>query len=399
MMRQASLKAYRTRLLLFTIIRTFINTGFRMVYPFMPVFARALGVELQAMALAVTARSALGIVGPLIGSAGDRIGRKSAMLLGIALFMGGMALVISWPAYPGFILALMLGAGGKILFDPAMQAYLGDHIDYHLRGRSIAITEFGWSGAALVGLPIMGWVISRAGWIAPFPILALSALVLLLILWRTLPGEDKARRERVPLVEAAREISRSSTAMAALSVMLLTSVGNEVVTVVFGAWLEGNFALRVAALGAASAVIGLAELSGEGLVAGFADRLGKRRAISLGLCLILLTSVGLPMLSRSLAGALVGIFLFFITYEFTFVCLISMMTELVPSSRATLMAANLSAAAAGRALGASLGPVLFTIGMASNALLSAGLTALSLIIILSRLENKVESETELSPHE
>ena len=51
---------------------------------------------------------------------------------------------------------------------------------------------------------------------------------------------------------------------------------------IFGVWLEDSFDLQIAALGAASAVIGLSELGGEGLVAAFVDRLGKPRAIGLG---------------------------------------------------------------------------------------------------------------------
>jgi predicted MFS family arabinose efflux permease len=51
----------------------------------------------------------------------------------------------------------------------------------------------------------------------------------------------------------------------------------------FGVWLEDSFGLQIAALAGASAVIGLSELSGEGLVALLTDRIGKPRALVLGL--------------------------------------------------------------------------------------------------------------------
>jgi len=77
-----------SELVLFPLIRGVINTGFRIIYPFLPTIARALGVSIESVALAVTARSLIGVSGPLIGSAGDILGRRRAMLLGLLLFAG-----------------------------------------------------------------------------------------------------------------------------------------------------------------------------------------------------------------------------------------------------------------------------------------------------------------------
>jgi len=48
-------------LLVLTSARTVVNSGYRMVYPFLPVIARGLGVELSDLALAITARSSSAI--------------------------------------------------------------------------------------------------------------------------------------------------------------------------------------------------------------------------------------------------------------------------------------------------------------------------------------------------
>ena len=118
----------------------------------------------------------------------------------------------------------------------------------------------------------------------------------------------------------------------------MISSSNEVIGIIFGAWLEDAFALKVAALGVASAVIGIAELTSEGAVAAFVDRLGKRRAVALGIGGNMLACLLLPVLGFSVAGAMVGLFLFYLTFEFALVSSIPLMTELVPDARATLMA-------------------------------------------------------------
>ena len=387
-MSQAPHPSLPRQLFLFSSIRAVINTGFRMVYPFLPTLSRAFGVSFETIALAITARSLLGFLGPVIGSAGDTFGRRKTMALGILLFSAGFLLVALWPTYPGFFLALLLGALAKILFDPAMQAYLGDSVSYTQRGRVIAITEFGWSGAALVGLPITGWLIARYGWRAPFPILGVLGLIAVVLLIRTLPPLNLRTDANATFYQTMKSIVQEPSALAALAVAFLLSTGNEVVNIVYGVWLEGGFGLQVAALGAASAVIGLAELAGEGAVVAWTDRLGKQRAVGIGLVVVALACLLLPFTANSLVGALLGLFLFYIAFEFTFVSLISLVSEITPASRATLLAGNLTAAAGGRALGAWIGPQLYPLGLMANGVAGTltAILSLGLLIRFIRVE-------------
>jgi predicted MFS family arabinose efflux permease len=375
------LKPLRLQLTIFSITRTLINTGFRMIYPFLPTIARGLGVDIRSIALAITARSSLGIAAPFVGSLGDSIGRKRSMLLGLLTFSFGFAIVIIWPTYPSLVIALILGALGKIIFDPSMQAYLGDRTTYQQRGRAIAITELGWSGASLIGLPFVGWLIARSNWATPFPVLALFTLGMALCLARLLPADEAPRRNRPTFRRTIATIVEHPSALAALSISLLISVSNESVNIIYGLWLENSFGLQVAALGAASAVIGLAEMGGEGIVAIITDRLGKRRAVIYGTLAIAATCLLLPSIAVSTAGALFGLFFFYISFEFTFVSLIPMMTELVPSARATLLASNLAASALGRGLGAFIGPYLFDIGLNANTGFAAIIAVVALIVL------------------
>ena len=371
----------RYQLLLFAAVRTVVFTGHRLVYPFLPVIARGLGVDLQTAALAVSARSMLGLFGPAIGSAGDRLGRRRAMVTALLILGLGFALVRPFPIYWVFALALALGSIAKILFDSSMQAYLGDLVQYARRGLAIAVTELGWSLASLIGLPLVGLVIAASGWSAAFPWIAALAFAAALVLYLVLPADRREMAARMRLSDGLRIVARHRIAMAALAVGLLIVTANEVVNIVFGAWLEQAFALQVVALGAASMVIGAAELLGEGLVAGITDRLGKVRSVTVGILLNSVAAVLLPILGRTLAGAGVGLFLFYVTFEFTLVSAIPLMTELVPPARATVMASNISAHALGRALGALLGPSLFAHGFAANGLAAAGLNLLALLLL------------------
>ena len=343
----------RFQLLIFMMLRTVLNTLHRMVYPFLAVFARGLGVDVAVLSFVVTLRSFVGMFAPVLGAIADQRGRRFGMLLGIFLFIMGMSLVALAPSFTTFSIALLLAILSKYLFDPSMQAYFGDRIPYERRGTALAVTEGAWSLAFIAGVPLMGWLIARFGWNAPFPLLAGLGLVMFLVVWWMVPRADHASQE--PAATSAKNVRAVLTnlpALAGISIALWASAANELVNLIFGVWLEDSFGLKIAALAGASAVIGLSELSGEGLVALTTDRLGKPRALSLGLIGNILASLLLPIVGRTEIGALVGLFLFYITFEYVLVSHIPLMTEVMPSARATLLSFNVTGHSLGRMIGA-----------------------------------------------
>src|SRR4030042_3828155 len=128
----------RFQLLIFMLLRIILNTMHRMVYPFLAVFARGLGVDVMAVSFALTGRNVVGIFGPLLATISDVRGRKLGMLLGVGLFTLGTALVAIRPGVITFAAALILAILSKGLFDPAVHAYFGDRISYERRGTAIA---------------------------------------------------------------------------------------------------------------------------------------------------------------------------------------------------------------------------------------------------------------------
>jgi len=371
-----------TQLGLFLTIRTVMNSGYRMIYPFLPFFARGLGVTEEAVTFGITLRAGVGLFSPFLGSVADTWGRKRAMLIGLVIFVGAMLMVFISPTYPILLVSMILTTASKIMFDTAMYAYLGDRVDYRQRGLVTGISEFGWSGAFLLGIPLAGFLIQNLGWASPFPCFALMSFGVLILLSRTLPNDAVSKVvSRPSLLQGLGIIRKLPAALAALVMVFLLTTSNETVNVVYGSWMENNFALKVAALGLASTVIGFAELTGEGLVAGLVDRLGKRRALAVGLSLHALTCLLLPVLGFRLEGALIGLFLFFLTFEFSVVSSIPLMTELVPGARATFIALASTTQNLGRMAGSLIGPVLFKSGLGANGVVAAIFIVLALVLL------------------
>lgn len=360
----------RLQIALFTVSRLILSIAYRMVYPFLPAFRDGLGISLDALSRSLSLRSLLAAFGPFVSSIADRRGRKTGMLLGLSVFIAGTGVVIFWPTFPGFVLATMLTLLGKVTFDPAMQAFIGDHVPYQRRGLALTITELSWSTAFILGVPLIAWIIAGAGWVGPFPLLGGLALIMLIVLSFILPKDESHTVERPRMKTNFRRILDSSQGRTAMLFTALICVANELITLVFGVWMEDSFGLKLTALGASAAVLGVAELAGEGLVAGLSDRIGKRRAIMVGLGGNIVSLLALPLLGQTVAGALVGLFFFYISFEFAIVSSIPMMTEVVPDARAAMMGFFFTSASLGRATAALLATPLYGVGFAASVLVA-----------------------------
>ncbi len=370
----------RIQVLIFTFIRLVINTSFRMVYPFLPHISRGLNITLSQAARALSIRSIAGIFGPFVASVADSRGRKTGMLLGLFFFITGMTVVVFWPTYLGLIISFILTTLGKFAHDPSMQAYLSDQVPYERRGAILAFTEMGWSGSYFLGVPLVSFMIARAGWLAPFPLLAIMGVLGFLIIFIMLP-KDPVVQKKPNMFKNFGVVFSSGAALAGLAMTLSLSLANEVVNLVFGVWLEDSFGLQVAALGLASLVIGLSEFSGESLVSLVSDRIGKKQAIRIGLIGTSLASVALPFIAQGQISALVGLFIFYFFFEFTFVSTIPLMTEVLPQARATFMAVNIATTSVGRAIAAWVSPVIFANGFTTNAIVSAVINLFALLAL------------------
>jgi len=363
------------------LIRTVTNTGFRMVFPFQPILMEGLGISLAEITRMYAGQSLVGIISPFLASLADTRGRRTGMLTGLILFCLGTLLASLFPTSLGFLLFLILSMLGKAIFDPSMQAYFGDTIPFERRGFVLGITETSWSLSFFLGMPIVGFLMDRLGVLSPFIFLtALSVLSFLAILI-TIPPDSTSSNNTQSILINFNLVLRSSTALAGLGVMLLICTANQLVNVVFGVWLNQSFGLQIAALGGASALIGIAELLGEGGVSAIADRIGTRKAVAYGLIASVLSSLFLPLVGGSTMGAYLGLFVFYLTFEFTIVSLIPLMTGVLTEARGTVMALSIASANLGRGLGSWIAAPIFSGGFWLNALAAAVVNLLAILLL------------------
>jgi len=217
-------------------------------------------------------------------------------------------------------------------------------------------------------------------WNAPFIWLGLFGLLagglIGLTLPRTIPISGSWEELRIGL----RQILTPSPIMGLLLAMLMT-LGNQVISIVFGIWMEDSFGLNIEQLGTASIVVGLAGLVGVGCAVLFTDRLGKRRAIGLGLVVNSAICLVLPFLINNLWGALIALFIFFLSFEFGLTSLLPLMTTLSTQARGVFMAATLTFLSLGDALDALIGPLLIRSSLTANVFVTVVINVCGLVVL------------------
>lgn len=369
-----------------TLIRLVMNSANRMIYPFMPAFSRGLGVSAASGRLLISARSIAGGGSFLFGPASDRFGRRNVMLVALGIFTISLLVVPVIPVFGVvFVVFILLGLA-RAIFDPTLQAFVGDAVPYNKRGLAIGIVETAWSSSLLISIPLIGIIIEKYGWKSPFYGLAFLSLVgMVLVAWR-IPRNivQQSKTERFSLPQTLRFLKRNPVALQAITFSLMVHVANESIFVVYGEWMEGSFGLRVGLLGILTVIIGIAELVGELIVMFGADRIGKKSVTFWGILIASGFYIIFPLLGNNLWISLIVLFFMFIAWEAGIVASITLFSEQLPERRGTMMSSNVSAISIGRVIGALTGGLLWEISGFVSIGLFAGILNIFAVFVLLR---------------
>ncbi len=342
-----------------------------------PLLAIGMGVKLTELAVALSIRSFLGSFAPFLAIFADTHGRKKGMMLGLVMFVLGVGITSLLQNFIGFVIGASLVVVGNGVFIPSMQAYMSDKVPFERRGKVLSIIEMSWSFAFIFGTPALGLLLTRINWVAPHIVLTGVGLVLLLTFWKFVP-EDHGSPVKQPLLQNLGLVFRTAPVVAGIAASTSFVCANELVNVVFGEWIKDSFGLAFATLTIASIVIGGSELGSEFLSALVLDRIGKQKAMTFGLLVNALVVILMPLTKSSLPLALTALGLFFVSFEFTFLALITQMSEVFPPARATVMAVLVATFSAGRVFGSLLGASFYQMSFWATCI---GAVALDLLAI------------------
>ncbi|MEZ5339996.1 MAG: MFS transporter [Acidimicrobiales bacterium] len=266
--------AVRTALPWILVMRFLNNTGNRFPYSFLGALSRGTGFSVEGIGALLALRDLSGLSAPLVGKLADTRGTERLMRTGA--FCSVLALLFSsvgaWP----FVIGSLAFGLAKVLFDIAMNSWIGHEVTYEMRGRAVGMTELTWAGAAIVGIPICGLLIDNLNWRAAPAVLGLAAIPGALGVRRTLADSDGHSTQAGGRLRLTRPVVLTSVAVAAVSLSC------QYVVVGHGLWLEDTYGFSPSTVGFAVISIGVVEATATTLSARFTDQVGKRRSMLAG---------------------------------------------------------------------------------------------------------------------
>jgi len=317
-------------------------TGVQMGSALFPSVSRLMGVPVGTATLLTSVWALTGFLSPFFGPPSDRYGHGVFALVGLGFFTVGNLLSAIAPSFLTLAACQVLVGLGSAVFSFSVSAVVGDVFAYETRARVMGIVRFAVSVAALLGVPAAAAIAERAtahGSFGTIGGLSLIMFVAALALFPRLSG--KAVRDQPTEVEAhpwqrVVSIARQRSVMISLLAIMVWAALPTGLFIYLAAWLEQTFHLTETQIGLAFSMVGVGALIGNLLTATWTDRLGKKRAAVLGL---LVLSVAIMLLPRSpiLVAAIIGLIVSIAALEFGFASFSTLMTELTPTGRGTLM--------------------------------------------------------------
>ncbi len=169
-----------------------VTTSGNALAPFLQVIANDVGRDLAAIAHLISfAAIAWGITSWVAGSLSDRVGRRPILIVSmavLALTRVGFSYAESyWAATFWHVVAGLAGGG----FLGAVFACVSDHVPAKLRGRALGWVITGQSISMVLGVPMLTYIGSFAGWRGAFRVHAVLALMSMLSLIWLVPKDSK----------------------------------------------------------------------------------------------------------------------------------------------------------------------------------------------------------------
>ena len=334
------------------VVRFAINSSMRMVYTFLPAFARGTGLSVGSMSAVLSIRELTSLSAPWAGRLSDRHGNPALMASGG--LVAGLGLVLATLGAPGLVIGLVVFGFGRTVHQVALGAWVGSVVAYERRGRATGLIELTWGGAALVGLPLVGLLIEGSGWRMPFAVLGGVTIVASVVTRRRAAGEAR------PEAAVSRKPHMSRSAVAALATNAAMTGAAQFLFLGHGLWLEDTYDLDTAQIGFAVLAVGAIEVVATTGSSRFTDRLGKRRSMVAGSVLMTVAMVALAVLSAPpLWLGLVFLVVAFLGFEYGIVSSIPLISELDPGARAGMVGRGVAISTVVRAVGTAVATAVY----------------------------------------
>jgi MFS transporter, DHA1 family, inner membrane transport protein len=333
------------------------NGLLRLPYPFIGDLARGLGTTNAAIGSYLSVGELAGLAGSLAGPDLDKGRHRRWLSIGFGLcgFGGGVIAGLRSPV--GLLIGFCLISIGVNLATMGGHSLIGAMTTFAKRGRSIGIFETSWAMALIIGGYVSGLLIDQFAWWVPFAVFGAALLLATPLLISRMHAITEVAEHEHLAVGGLNSVFNPFAVARVVAMSVIVTFAQVLMFSSMGTFMENRHGFDTKAIGVLVVGLGGMELLGSGGTALFTDRLGKRRAILMGL-VVMLGGVALMLFvgGNAKAAAVIAILLFFLGFEFAYVSLLAVVSEVGGPRRGAVVAFDHAVVTITRAAGAWIGP-------------------------------------------
>ena len=244
--------------------------------PFLLDMARDLETDLAAVANLIAVSSMTwGATSLVAGLSSDRIGRRPVLLTGLAALSTALLGVASAASYSWLLgWQLVAGIGGGAYMGTVF-ATVSDQVAPSQRGRALGWVITGQSLSFVLGVPLVTFIGSFAGWRGAILSQALATIVTAAAVWLAVPRAAAQRAERPGSAAAIRKLL-DLRVLALLASGTMERACFAGLAVYLATYLLTSYGVSLQALAVGLALVALGNLVGNVLGSQISDRLSAR---------------------------------------------------------------------------------------------------------------------------
>lgn len=267
----------------------------------LPEIARDLRESIAAAGLIASAYALpTALLAPVFGPLSDRRGRRTALLVGLAIFVASAAACVVAPSLLLLLVARGVNGLGAAIILPAAFAYAGDLPIKRERDRAMGLLSSAFPMATLLGLPLGALVATLAGWRGAFVFITLVGVAAFVLVWALCPADKPRTHKPMGYLESYRTILGDVAALKLLSVTMVWFITPFGLFVYFAEFIHVTHDVPTTQAGLALVVVGIVGVVASRISGRVMGIIGARTVVLIGITLFGTAALLMPFTTSAL---------------------------------------------------------------------------------------------------
>ena len=332
------------------------------VVSIIPAVADDLGEPVAAVGLVASAYALpTALLAPIFGPLSDRRGRRTAMTIGLIIFIGAAAGSIVAPTLPVLLLTRAVNGLGAAIILPAVFAYAGDIPDLVERNKAMGVISSAFPLSTLLGLPVGALIATLGGWRGAFVFVTIIAIVALVLVRALCPADRPKTEQPLGYLASYRTILVDRSALKLLATTFIWFIAPLGLFVFLAEFIHVTYGIPTTQAGLFLLVVGGVGVVASRLSGRFMAVVGPRNAVLIAIGAFSTAAALMPFSTGALPLSVLVMALWASGTWFGVPAITAIMAAHSEKLRGTMLAFNSSAFS----LSGVIGPILIGVIVAS----------------------------------